>query len=203
MLDHVLPTAARQQRQTHFLSPISLTTGIFVFCATIDRGPHAKGQRYRSTLRRLRSQISEAARQAPALPPPHRRKPYYATQLEKRPSLNGAKAVRKCRDRDASRHTGTSPSQTPLDGTGGLPPSIHERNLKRKVLCLRPNTVVTTGIRLLTGHAFTAGEYTAIFCPRSFDPHHCQCGPGLGEPLQTTHRAQLALYTPNTGDKPS
>ena len=36
---------------------------------------------------------------------------------------------------------------------------------------LRP--IVATCIRLLTGHAFTS-EYTAYFCPSSFDSHHCQ-----------------------------
>jgi hypothetical protein len=45
-----------------------------------------------------------------------------------------------------------------------------------------PRPMVTTGIRLLTGHAFT-GEHTARFRPRSVDPYHCQ----WGEPLQTAY----------------
>ena len=45
-----------------------------------------------------------------------------------------------------------------------------------------PRPIFTTGIRLLTGHAFT-GEYNARHRPRSNDPHHCQCG----EALQTAH----------------
>src|SRR5260221_14513558 len=76
---------------------------------------------------------------------------------------NGAEAERKCPNRDASQHSGTSPTT--------VPSTIHEWNLKLKVPAA--NTVVTTSVRLLSGHTFTAGEYTARFCPlgRSFDPH--------------------------------
>jgi hypothetical protein len=56
---------------------------------------------------------------------------------------------------------------------GSIPPFV-----KGITKFARP--IVATGIRLLTGRAFT-GEYTARFRPSSFDPHHCQCG----EPLQT------------------
>ena len=42
--------------------------------------------------------------------------------------------------------------------------------------------IFSTGIRLLTTHAFT-GEYAARLRPTSNDPHHCECG----EPLQTAN----------------
>jgi hypothetical protein len=45
----------------------------------------------------------------------------------------------------------------------------------------------STGIRLLTTHAFT-GEYSARFRPTSGDPHHCECG----EALQTAHHVIAA-----------
>ena len=47
--------------------------------------------------------------------------------------------------------------------------------------------VFSTGIRLLTSHAFT-GEYTARFRPHSHDPTQCECG----EPLQTAHHVIAA-----------
>ena len=42
--------------------------------------------------------------------------------------------------------------------------------------------IFTTGIRLLTNHAFT-GDYNTRHRPRSNDPHSCPCG----KPLQTVH----------------
>jgi hypothetical protein len=68
---------------------------------------------------------------------------------------------------------------------GSIPPFI-----KGITKFLRP--IVATCIRLLTGHTFTS-EYTAHFCPSSFDPHHCQCG----EPLQMAHHiiAACPLHT--------
>lgn len=54
-------------------------------------------------------------------------------------------------------------------------------------LATHPRLIFSTGIRLLTTHAFT-GEYSARFRPSSGDPHHCECG----EPLQTAHHVIAA-----------
>jgi hypothetical protein len=54
------------------------------------------------------------------------------------------------------------PLANPL--AGSLPPFVNG-------ISKHPRPIVTTGIRLFTGHAFS-GEYTARFLPRSFD---CQC----------------------------
>ena len=64
-----------------------------------------------------------------------------------------------------------TPAGMPLTNplAGSLPPFVNG-------IPKQPRPIVTTGIRLFTGHAFT-GEYTARFLPRSFD---CQCV----EPLQ-------------------
>jgi hypothetical protein len=55
----------------------------------------------------------------------------------------------------------------------------------QKIFSLKAH--VATGIRLLTGHAFT-GKYTAHFRPSSFDPRHCQCG----EPRSSSVRRKEA-----------
>ena len=83
---------------------------------------------------------------------------------------------------------------------GSLPPFVNG-------ISKYPRPIVATGSRLFIGHAFT-GEYTARFCPRSFD---CQCV----EPLQTAHhviavcplhaepRRQFLLPASSTLSRPS
>ena len=53
-----------------------------------------------------------------------------------------------------------------------------------------PRPVFSTGVRLLSGHAFT-GEYNARHRTRSNDPHHCHCG----EALQMAHHVIAACPT--------
>jgi hypothetical protein len=64
----------------------------------------------------------------------------------------------------------------PLDGS--TPPFV-------KGITKFSRLIVATCIRLLIGYAFT-NEYTAQFCPSSFDPHHYR------EPLQTPQHVIMA-----------
>ncbi len=128
--------------------------------------PAAKGSK---PLRRLKALTAEVARLAPPLPPP----PPTPAQIR----LTAREEALTEWQNNWMEAPRLQPAYLALmNPPDGHPPPFIQG------LSKFPRPIVATGVRLLTGHAFT-GKYTARFRPSSFDPHHCQCG----EPLQTAH----------------
>ena len=122
---------------------------------------------------RARSEAADAARRT--MPTNNDNSPSPPTKDQLRATAR-TEAITKWQERwgEATRQQPAYLALTsPPDGK--IPPFV-------RGLAKHSRLIFTTGIRLLTTHAFT-GEYSARFRPTSNDPHHCECG----EPLQTAN----------------
>jgi Reverse transcriptase (RNA-dependent DNA polymerase) len=133
---------------------------------TVSWAPITKGL---LPARRLKAIAAALAQQTPNLPPPPPSKAHLRSLMRKE-----AISQWQTQWRDSPK---LQPAYLALSSPpdGKLPPFIQG-------LTSFSRPIFTTGVRLLTGHAFT-GEYNARHRPQSHDPHSCQCG----EPLQTAH----------------
>ena len=134
--------------------------------SSISWAPISKGLH---PIRRLKAIAATCARQLPIFPPTPPTKAFLRSAMCK-------EAISQWQDRWRA-----APKRQPSYLALSSPPDGKPAPFVQGLTNL-PQPIFTTGIRLLTGHAFT-GEYNARHRPRSNDPHHCQCG----EALQTAH----------------
>ena len=161
------------------LSPglITLSTSLtdfldrFQLPTSVSWSPIAKGL---LPIKRLKTITAAHARQTPNLPPPPPTRAHLRSSTHKEAIMQWQNRWREAPKLQPAYLALASPPD------GKLPPFIQG-------LTSFPRPIFSTGVRLLTGHAFT-GEYNARHQPRSNDPHHCQCG----EALQTAHHVIAA-----------